>query len=62
MNDKYIKLYAVVETIMPRNKITCTNCTFYSRSSGRCWLNQSIPFSPNTHTGEQCPLVEKEME
>lgn len=36
--------------------ISCGQCKFYSRSTGRCHLTQEISEFPTKFVGSQCPL------
>ena len=63
----YITGYAVVEVHFPVDwkdnpDISCNQCKFFSRSSGRCYLTQEISEYPNKFVGSHCPLIIKEIE
>lgn len=58
---EYVRGYAVVMVNFPVDfrgnaDITCYQCQFYNRSSGRCLLNNSVPEYPQKYTGSNCPL------
>ena len=63
----YITGYAVVEVHFPVDwkdnpDISCNQCKFFSRNSGRCYLTQEISEYPNKFVGSNCPLMIKEIE
>jgi hypothetical protein len=64
---RYIMGYAVVEVGFPVDwrdnpDISCYQCKFFSRSTGRCNLTQEISEYPNKYVGSKCPLEIKEIE
>lgn len=64
---EYIIGYAVVEVGFPVDwrgnpDISCFQCKFFSRSTGRCNLTQEVSEYPNKYVGSHCPLVIKEKE
>lgn len=64
---RYIIGYAVVEVGFPVDwrdnpDISCKQCKFFSRSTGRCNLTQEVSEYPDKHVGSHCPLIIKETE
>ena len=64
---RYITGYAVVDVSFPVDwrdnpDISCNQCKFYSRSTGRCNLTQEISEYPTKFVGSHCPLIIKEIE
>ena len=63
----YITGYAVVEVSFPVDwrdnpDISCYQCKFFSRSTGRCNLTQEVSEYPTKYVGSHCPLEIKEIE
>lgn len=63
----YITGYAVVEVSFPVDwrdnpDISCNQCKFFSRSTGRCNLTMEVSEYPNKWVGSHCPLEIKEIE
>lgn len=63
----YITGYAVVEVSFPVDwrdnpDISCKQCKFFSRSTGRCNLTQEVSEYPDKFVGSHCPLIIKEIE
>ena len=63
----YITGYAVVEVSFPVDwrdnpDISCYQCKFFSRSTGKCHLTQEVSEYPSKHVGSHCPLILKEKE
>ena len=42
--------------------ISCRQCKFFSRSTGRCNLTQEVSEYPDKYVGSHCPLIIKEIE
>lgn len=64
---RYITGYAVVEVGFPVDwrdnpDISCKQCKFFSRSTGRCNLTQEVSEYPDKYVGSHCPLMIKEIE
>ena len=64
---RYITGYAVVEVSFPVDwrdnpDISCKQCKFYSRSTGRCNLTQEVSEYPDKYVGSHCILEIKEIE
>lgn len=60
---RYIKAVAVVETYFPvdwhdRADVSCRQCNFFVRATGRCGLNQLVVNYPEKFVGEHCPLTQ----
>ena len=67
--SRYIKAQAMVEVGFPVDwrgsvEIACKHCPYFSRSTGRCNLTQSVVNFPDKFVGEQCPLepIEEEVQ
>lgn len=63
----YITGYAVVEVSFPVDwrdnpDISCNQCKFFSRSTGKCNLTQEVSEYPTKYVGSHCPLEIKEIE
>ena len=64
---RYITGYAVVEVGFPVDwrdnpDISCKQCRFFSRSTGKCHLTQEVSEYPDKFVGSHCPLEIKEIE
>ncbi len=60
---RYIKAVAVVEVNFPvdwhdRADVSCRQCSFFVRATGRCGLNQQVVAYPEKFVGEHCPLTQ----
>ena len=63
----YITGYAVVEVSFPVDwrdnpDISCNQCKFFSRSTGRCNLTMEVSEYPHKYVGSHCPLEIKDKE
>jgi hypothetical protein len=59
---RYITAVAVVEVNFPvdwhdRADVSCRQCQFFVRATGRCGLNQHVVAYPEKYVGDECPLT-----
>lgn len=64
---RYITGYAVVEVNFPVDwrdnpDISCNQCKFFSRNTGKCHLTYEVSEYPTKYVGSHCPLEIKEIE
>lgn len=65
--SSYVIGIATVEVCFPVDHrgnphVCCSQCEYFSRTSGRCKLNGSICEFPEKYIGSRCPLIFEEKE